>query len=93
VAERQEDRHAVRGGPGLITAECARTGAFHYLAIHLNADPASPRSSDIPGDIVIGGQVLKDWGLHLIDANLFMGDLVDIVGAEGRAWVASHPAQ
>ncbi|HZZ88038.1 MAG TPA: DUF3089 domain-containing protein [Caulobacteraceae bacterium] len=79
--------------PGLITAQCAHAGPFHYLAIHLNADPASPRSSDIPGDIVIGGQVLKDWGLHLIDATLFMGDLVDIVGAEGQTWVANHPAR
>ncbi|HEY1751332.1 MAG TPA: DUF3089 domain-containing protein [Caulobacteraceae bacterium] len=74
--------------PGLITARCVRTGPFHYLAIHLNADPASPRTSDIPGDIVVGGYVLKDWGLHLIDANLFMGNLVDIVGEEGAAWKA-----
>jgi hypothetical protein len=75
--------------PGLITAECVHTGPFHYLAIRLNADPSSPRASDIPGDIVVGnGVILKDWGLHLIDANLFMGNLVDIVGDEGKAWVA-----
>jgi hypothetical protein len=74
--------------PGLITAACVHTGQFHYLAVHLNADPASPRTSDIPGDLVVGGFTLKDWGLHLIDANLFMGNLVDIVGAEGKAWQA-----
>ena len=74
--------------PGLISATCVHTGPFHYLSIHINADPASPRASDIPGDIVIGGFILKDWGLHLIDANLFMGNLVDIVGAEGKAWQA-----
>jgi len=34
-----------------------------------------------------GGAVLKDWGLHLIDANLFMGNLVEIVDDEGKAWV------
>ena len=28
--------------PGLITATCVHTGPFHYLSIHLNADPASP---------------------------------------------------
>lgn len=72
--------------PGLITATCVHAAPFNYLAIHLNADPASPRTSDIPGDIVVGGVTLKDWGLHLIDANLFMGNLVDIVGAEGEAW-------
>jgi hypothetical protein len=74
--------------PGLITATCVHTGLFHYLSIHLNADPSSPRTSDIPGDIVVGNVVQKDWGLHLIDANLFMGNLVDIVGAEGTAWKA-----
>jgi hypothetical protein len=74
--------------PGLITAECVHTGQFHYLSIHINADPSSPRTSEIPGDVVFGGAVQKDWGLHLIDANLFMGNLVDIVGAEAKAWQA-----
>ena len=74
--------------PGLITAACVHTGQFHYLAIHVNADPSSPRTSTIPGDVVIAGQVQKDWGLHLIDANLFMGNLVDIVGEEAKAWAA-----
>jgi len=76
--------------PGLITATCVHTGQFHYLSIHLNADPASPRTSDIPGDVVVGDAIQKDWGLHLIDANLFMGNLVDIVGAEGKAWKAER---
>jgi hypothetical protein len=72
--------------PGLITAECVRAGAFHYLAIRLHPKDGSPRAGDIPGDIVVGGAVLKDWGLHLIDANLFMGNLADIVHDEGQAW-------
>ncbi len=74
--------------PGLITAECVHPGPFHYLAIHVNADPASPRTGAIPGDVVFGGVIQKDWGLHLIDANLFMGNLVDIVGEESKAWAA-----
>ena len=75
--------------PGLLTAQCVHSGPFHVLAIHINADPASPRASDIPGDVVVGKVVLKDWGLHLIDANLFMGNLEDIVGAEAKAWEAA----
>jgi hypothetical protein len=77
--------------PDLITAQCVHSGPFHVLSIHINADPASPRASDIPGDVMFGGAVQKDWGLHLIDANLFMGNLVDIVGAESNAWVKAHP--
>jgi len=30
--------------------------------------------------------VMSDWGLHLIDANLNMGNLVTLVREEGRAW-------
>ena len=73
--------------PGLITAECVRAGQFHYLAIRLHPKEGSARANDIPGDIVVGNSVLKDWGLHLIDANLFMGNLVDIVHDEGQAWL------
>jgi hypothetical protein len=30
-------------------------------------------------------------GLHLIDADLAMGDLVSLVRDEGRAWKSTHP--
>jgi hypothetical protein len=74
--------------PGLITLTCTRTGPFNYLAVHVNADPGSPRASDIPGDLVVGGVTLKDWGLHLIDTDLVMGNLVDLLGEETKAWQA-----
>ena len=74
--------------PGLLTAQCATTPGFNFLSIHINADPASPRTSELRGDVIVGGQVQKDWGLHLIDANLAMGNLVDIVRQEGAAWTA-----
>ena len=60
---------------------------FSYLEVHVNAVAADPRTDDITGDVVANGQVNPAWGLHLIDANLAMGNLVDIVGAEGRAWL------
>jgi len=74
--------------PGLLTAQCATTNGFNYLAVHINADPASSRTSQIVGDVMFNGQIQKDWGLHLIDANLAMGNLVDIVRQEGAAWTA-----
>ena len=76
--------------PGLLTARCERTPEFNYLAIHINADPASPRTSQIVGDVEANGQILRDWGLHLIDANLAMGNLVETVRREGEAWTAAH---
>jgi len=59
-----------------------------YLAISLHGDPDSPRTSDIKGDVVVGGKVQPGWGLHLIDASLFMGNLIDIVRSEGQAYGA-----
>ncbi|HEY5072234.1 MAG TPA: DUF3089 domain-containing protein [Caulobacteraceae bacterium] len=75
--------------PGMLTAHCVSAPPFTYLAIHVNANPAGPRVKDIPGDVIIGGAVQKNWGLHLIDANLAMGNLVAIVRDEGEAWVAA----
>jgi hypothetical protein len=78
--------------PGLLTAQCVDKNGFSYLEVHVNADPKDPRADDIVGDVVVAGQVQKDWGLHLIDANLAMGDLVTIVGQESKAYLAKAGA-
>jgi hypothetical protein len=74
--------------PGLLTGQCVEKDGFSYLAVHVNADPADPRTDDINGDVVQDGKVNAAWGLHLIDANLAMGNLVSIVGAEANAYLA-----
>ena len=74
--------------PGLLNGQCVSKNGFSYLEVHVNAVPSDPRVDDITGDVVQNGQVNAAWGLHLIDANLAMGNLVDIVGAEGKAWLA-----
>jgi hypothetical protein len=43
-----------------------------------------------PGDVVSGGKVLPEWGLHLIDANLVMGNLLDLIASQGQAWRMAH---
>jgi hypothetical protein len=35
---------------------------------------------------MVNGRALDDWGLHLIDANLHMGNLIAIVGAQVKAY-------
>jgi hypothetical protein len=74
--------------PGLLSAQCVSKNGFDYLEAHVNADPADPRTDVIAGDVLAGGQVLGDWGLHLIDANIAMGNLVDVVGQQSRAYLA-----
>jgi hypothetical protein len=31
--------------------------------------------------------VLRDWGLHLVDVNLAIGNLVEVVGQQARAYL------
>jgi hypothetical protein len=73
--------------PGLLTAKCASNdNASGYLEVTVHGDPNDPRVDDIVGDIGAGGNVAANWGLHLIDVNLGMGNLVDIVGTQAKAY-------
>jgi hypothetical protein len=74
--------------PGLLSAECVANEHGSYLAVTVHPTPGAVRTNDISGDVVVNGQVLQDWGLHLIDANLTMGNLVAIVGDETKAYLA-----
>ena len=72
--------------PGLLTGQCVSKNGFNYLEAHVNADPADARTDTINGDVVVNGQVAADWGLHLIDANIAMGNLVEVVGQQAKAY-------
>ena len=74
--------------PGLLTAKCASNeNASGYLEVTVHGDPADPRVDDIVGDIGAGPNVLANWGLHLIDVNLVMGNLLDIVSQQTKAYL------
>jgi hypothetical protein len=75
--------------PGLLTAECVSNEKGSYLAITVHGDASDPRTDEITGDVVVGGQVLPDWGLHLIDVSLAIGNLVDIVGQQSRVYLVT----
>jgi hypothetical protein len=75
--------------PGLLSAECVSNQNGSYLAVTVHGDAAGPRTSDIIGDVVVNGHVLPEWGLHLIDVNLAMGNLVELVGQESKAYLAA----
>ncbi|HJX83514.1 MAG TPA: DUF3089 domain-containing protein [Candidatus Angelobacter sp.] len=79
--------------PGMLTAECVSNEQESYLAVTIHADPAGPRTTDIPGDVVIAGQVHTEWGLHLIDVSMAMGNLVDIVRQQAKAYVPAEKKQ
>lgn len=73
--------------PGLLSAECVSNDRFSYLQITVNADPDDPRTDEISGDVMNpDGSINEGWGLHLIDANAAMGDLVELVSKQAQAY-------
>ncbi len=69
--------------PGFLTGECA-TGptGIGYLEVGVNADPDDPRADDFNGEMI-----LQDWGLHLVDMTVAMGDLVALGALQAQAWL------
>jgi Protein of unknown function (DUF3089) len=72
--------------PGMISAECKSDATGSYLAVTIKGDPADPRVDDIVGDVVTNNMVQADWGLHLIDVHLTMGNMLDLVAAKAKAF-------
>lgn len=77
--------------PGLLTAECVSNEQGTYLAVTTHSNPADPRTDQIAGDVVTNGQIQANWGLHLIDVQVALGNLVDIVGQQAKAYLAKQP--
>jgi hypothetical protein len=76
--------------PGLLTAECVSNEKGSYLEVTVRGNPLDPRTDDIGGDVMTNGQVNASWGLHLIDVQLAIGNLVEIVREQGRAFGATR---
>jgi hypothetical protein len=76
--------------PGLYAGECRMVNGAHVLTIRLNSDPADARIDDPGGDVRFGPTIARDWGLHLIDVNLVMQDMVDLIPQQLSAWQAAR---
>ena len=74
--------------PGLLTAECSSNEHANFLKITVNADANDSRADDIPGDLGMAGKPQANWGLHLVDVNLTIGNLIDIVGKQAKAFAS-----
>ncbi len=77
--------------PGLLSAKCVANEQSSYLEVIVHADTKDPRADDIAGDVMgANGEVNAGWGLHLIDVNLAMGDLVKIVEKQSKAYLGAR---
>lgn len=66
--------------PGLATVRCVSRDGFTYLEAQAVPNPDGPRADELPGGLT------PQWGLHLIDVNLVMGDVIELVGAQAAAY-------
>jgi hypothetical protein len=67
----------------LLKGRCATNAFATYLEVTVQREPGSPASRDIQGDLAEG------LGLHLVDLEVAMGNLVDLVGQQSRSYLAS----
>jgi Protein of unknown function (DUF3089) len=72
--------------PGLLSARCTTNDNATYLEITVNGNPDDPRTDNITGDLGANPQMQGMWGLHLIDVNLGVGNLLEIVNQQSRAY-------
>ena len=72
--------------PGLLSGRCTSNEHATYLEITVHGNPADPRTDDITGDVGPPGKPMGTWGLHLIDVHLAMGDLIELVRRQAKAY-------
>jgi hypothetical protein len=65
--------------PDFVEAECTQEGDASFLAVTIGGE-GDERGTDV------GGEISPDWGLHLVDVNLAIGNLVDLVASQGQAY-------
>jgi pimeloyl-ACP methyl ester carboxylesterase len=71
--------------PDALDLSCESTDAFDYLAVA----PASAAGGDTRHLDALTNEALgPTWGLHLMDANVGMGQLLEIVAAQGKSFSA-----
>ena len=76
--------------PGLVSTQCVTRGDYTYIELHVNADPSDPRTDDLAGEIARPTGPDLNWGLHLIDVDHSMGDLLRIAHKQSVAWLAAN---
>jgi hypothetical protein len=76
--------------PGMLTSECATSNGLNYLAVTVVRSEADARTGDIHGEVVVSGQVRREWGLHILDMNLAQGNLIEIFRQQSKAWLAAQ---
>ncbi len=67
--------------PGLYSGQCLYREGASWLQVSAPVDPADKRS-------IVRQTLGPTWGLHLVDINIVLGNLVAVVGDEGAAYTS-----
>jgi hypothetical protein len=69
--------------PDLYNAQCMSVGGATWLQVNtiVTAGDTRPVESQVLG---------PTWGLHLVDVNIALGDLVSLAGSEAAAYLHKH---
>jgi hypothetical protein len=70
--------------PNMVTGRCVSWDGRNWLEVTVHGEPSDPRADDIGGDLT------PEWGLHLVDVNLVIGDLQRLVASQSTAWMAAR---
>jgi hypothetical protein len=65
--------------PRLYAAECRRAGGQTWLQVDDIGGPEDPRPR-------VSAPLGSSWGLHTFDVNIALGNLVELVRRQARAW-------
>ena len=76
--------------PGMLSATCKANDTHDWLAISVSGNGEDTRLDDIPGDVVMAGKADPNWGLHLVDMNIALGDIKALMDRQSTAWTARH---
>ena len=74
--------------PGLLSAQCVSDARGSRLELSVLADSADPRADDITGDLGRGTPAQAQWGMHLIDVHVVMGDLIEAVRRQSATYAS-----
>jgi hypothetical protein len=74
--------------PGRISGACTTAGDRTFLSIDIKMTGIDAEKLNRP--LTLLATLRPRWGLHALDINLALGNLVEIVGRQGHAWRAVH---
>ena len=70
--------------PDFILGECIDNGTFSYFSVEFLSDPSDPRTDSV------GGELTPQWGLHIVDMSVALGNLVDTAHAQSEVYLETN---